>query len=338
MISFTMNLRLLCCQFTAIHSAITKRSPDSFTNYDDHLGSFEVPQSHNFDREKIRCSEVFLAGQLLNDKYLVQKEIGSGTFAVVFSATFQGKTYAVKCLEERFKQGPDGEIIEASIMKKLNHKNILRLIDSFTALNRHFLVTEYCESNLLRILLAHQTIDIKEIFTQVLDAVIFMHSQGIFHRDLKPENILIESTKAKTPTVKISDFGLSTMDKISSKFAGTPNYMSPEMMNKQKGMSWAMNDVWSCGAIFKAILTQKLPFKVAPSAALTPSQVNEWKFTDNFSDELIKVFTQVFGPVSSRPTALQFKEMFLQLGNFWTTRKRLRIKIGARGMNNTGLG
>ena len=319
-----MNSRLLWCQFTAILSAITKRNPDSLMNSNDQLGSFEVPQEYDFQWQKVRCSEVFLAGQLLNDKYLVQKEIGSGGFAVVFSATFQGKKYAVKYLE---KQGPDGELTEVTIMKKLNHKNILKLIDSFTALGCHFLVTEYRETNLLRTLLTHQTIDIKESFTQILDGVIFMHNQGIFHRDLKPENILIESTKVKPPTLKISDFGLSTIDKVSSSFAGTSNYMSPEMNNKEKGMSWAMNDVWSCGAILKAILTQKLPWEEAPSAALTPLQLKEWQVTDNFSDELINLFAQVFGPVSSRPTAVQFKEMFLQIGNFWTTRKRLRIKI-----------
>uniref|UniRef100_A0A0A9XL57 Putative serine/threonine-protein kinase fhkA n=1 Tax=Lygus hesperus TaxID=30085 RepID=A0A0A9XL57_LYGHE len=72
--------------------------------------------------------------------------------------------------------------------------------------------------------------DSREIFRQLLDAVDYLHSQGVVHRDIKPENILITDEK----TVKITDFGLSKFVQPGSflkTICGTPQYLAPEVLS-----------------------------------------------------------------------------------------------------------
>ena len=87
------------------------------------------------------------------------------------------------------------------------------------------------------------------IFRQLLDALIYCHSQGVFHRDLKPENVLLTSNGV----VKLSDFGLSGFltehdgeNGYDRKTCGTPNYTAPEILQQQEYRGPPI-DVWSLG-------------------------------------------------------------------------------------------
>jgi len=68
---------------------------------------------------------------------------------------------------------------------------------------------------------------VKSIFTQLAEALQYLHGIGIFHRDLKPENVLITSQRGDPPTVAIADFGLSSDALMTNIELGSIHYMSP---------------------------------------------------------------------------------------------------------------
>ncbi|EPQ30697.1 uncharacterized protein PFL1_01598 [Pseudozyma flocculosa PF-1] len=106
---------------------------------------------------------------------------------------------------------------------------------------------------------------IRDVFDQILDAVEYCHSMGIYHRDLKPENILCLQGGAK---VVLADFGLATGEKISSDFGcGSTFYMGPEcqggITHRLASYNTAANDVWSLGVILVNLVCGRNPWKQA---------------------------------------------------------------------------
>jgi len=100
---------------------------------------------------------------------------------------------------------------EISILKKLDHPNILKLYEVFEDEKRYYLVTELCRGGELFDEIVNKVhFSEKEaatIILQILQAVSYCHSLGIVHRDLKPENVLID--KEMNNILKIIDFGTS---------------------------------------------------------------------------------------------------------------------------------
>ncbi|XP_028097655.1 CBL-interacting serine/threonine-protein kinase 23-like isoform X4 [Camellia sinensis] len=102
----------------------------------------------------------------------------------------------------------------------------------------------------------------RKYFQQLINAVNYCHSRGVFHRDLKPENLLLDANGI----LKVSDFGLSALpqqvreDGLLHTTCGTPNYVAPEVI-KNKGYDGAKADLWSCGVILFVLLAGFLPFE-----------------------------------------------------------------------------
>eukprot|EP00478_Filoreta_tenera_P001264 GABV01001282.1.p1 GENE.GABV01001282.1~~GABV01001282.1.p1 ORF type:complete len:133 (+),score=37.14 GABV01001282.1:336-734(+) len=96
---------------------------------------------------------------------------------------------------------------------------------------------------------------------QMLDAVRYLHDQGIAHRDLKPENILL--ARPDSDEIKISDFGLSRIVGPNSFFktvCGTPQYLAPEVLQNDKGGYDKEVDYWSMGVILYILVSGSPPF------------------------------------------------------------------------------
>ncbi|THU70120.1 hypothetical protein C4D60_Mb08t21700 [Musa balbisiana] len=101
----------------------------------------------------------------------------------------------------------------------------------------------------------------RRYFQQLINAVEFCHSRGVYHRDLKPENLLLD----ENGDLKISDFGLSALaeskrqDGLLHTTCGTPAYVAPEVISR-KGYDGAKADIWSCGVILFVLMAGYLPF------------------------------------------------------------------------------
>ena len=262
--------------------------------------------------EKGNCSEMFLVGKILNNQYLIEKNIGVGGEGYIYSATFKDKNFAVKCLIN--SNLPTNEI---EMHKKLSHPNILKFVDSFEAFGHYFLVTELCETDLLELMLEEKPLNVKKLFTELLDAVIYLHSMNISHRDIKPENIFITSTK--NPVVKLADFGYATTETLTKKvFLGTKMYSSPEICARKQGIPWVKNDIWSMAVLLFGVTTGSvlwekpvLDYKV--TTTYIDSCQNDYGLSSYFGD-LLRIS---FSSPRFRPTAVQFKQMFLNLDSMW---------------------
>jgi len=112
-----------------------------------------------------------------------------------------------------------------------NHPNVVSLVKIMDSIDCTFVVIEFCPEGDLFSNITEQghyvgnDLLAKRVFIQILDAVQYCHSLGIYHRDLKPENILVTDGGL---TVKLADFGLATTDYFTTDFGcGSTFYMSP---------------------------------------------------------------------------------------------------------------
>lgn len=201
-------------------------------------------------------------------KYEVGRTIGEGTFAKVRFAqnTETGESVAMKILVKStiLKHKMVDQIKrEISIMKIVRHPNIVRLHEVLASKTKIYIILEFITGGELFDKIVHQgklsEYDSRLHFQQLIDAVNYCHSRGVYHRDLKPENLLLDSRG----NLKVSDFGLSALPQqgvgLLHTTCGTPNYLAPEVLSNQ-GYNGSAADVWSCGVILFVLMAGYLPF------------------------------------------------------------------------------
>ncbi|EPS68520.1 hypothetical protein M569_06245, partial [Genlisea aurea] len=203
-------------------------------------------------------------------KYEVGRTIGEGTFAKVkFARNFvTGEPVAVKILDkDKVLKNKMAEQIkrEISTMKLINHPNVVQIHEVIASRTKIFIVLEFVTGGeLFDKIVNHGRMhedEARKYFQQLINAVDYCHSRGVFHRDLKPENLLLDAAG----NLKVSDFGLSAIsqqvkdDGLLHTTCGTPNYVAPEVFNDQ-GYDGAKADLWSCGVILFVLLAGYLPF------------------------------------------------------------------------------
>ncbi|KAL9224374.1 hypothetical protein vseg_000411 [Gypsophila vaccaria] len=204
-------------------------------------------------------------------KYEVGRTVGEGTFAKVkFARNLEsGENVAIKILDKEkvFKHKMFGQIKrEISTMKLIRHPNVLRLYEVMASKTKIYIVLEFITGGELFDEVASKgrlkEDEARKYFQQLINAVDYCHSRGVFHRDLKPENLLLDAKGV----LKVSDFGLSALKKqvredgLLHTTCGTPNYVAPEVINN-KGYDGAKADLWSCGVILFVLMAGCLPFE-----------------------------------------------------------------------------
>ncbi|PIN26321.1 Serine/threonine protein kinase [Handroanthus impetiginosus] len=202
-------------------------------------------------------------------RYELGKLLGCGAFAKVYHARDlrTGQSVAIKSInKQRIMKGNLAAHIkrEILIMRKLRHPNIVRLHEVLATKTKIYFIMEFAKGGELfaKIAKGRFTEDLsRKYFQQLISAVDYCHSHGVFHRDLKPENLLLDENWE----LKVTDFGLSAVtdqvrpDGLLHTLCGTPAYVAPEILAK-KGYDGAKVDVWSCGIILYVLNAGYLPF------------------------------------------------------------------------------
>lgn len=217
-----------------------------------------APETGELSREKI-----------LFGKYELGKLLGCGAFAKVYHARNirTGQSVAIKAISKHkvAKGGLMSNIKrEIFIMRRLRHPHIVKLFEVLATKTKIYFVMEFVKGGELfaKVAKGRFSEDLsRRCFQQLISAVGYCHSHGVFHRDLKPENLLLD----ENGDLKVSDFGLSAVtdqirnDGLLHTLCGTPAYVAPEILAK-KGYDGAKVDIWSCGIILYVLNAGYLPF------------------------------------------------------------------------------
>jgi serine/threonine protein kinase len=179
-------------------------------------------------------------GQVLDDKYHLEKLLGQGGMGAVFLATHLGteRYVALKLIAPQFMRNE--EFVErfkreARAAGRLRHPNVVDVTDFGFASVRNgqvaYLVMEYLDGCTLGDVLSEEkTLPLEwvvDILEQVCSAVHEAHQQGIVHRDLKPDNIWIEPNRLGGYRVKVLDFGIAKLAEGNAPVAGEDNSDEP---------------------------------------------------------------------------------------------------------------
>ncbi|CAD8145544.1 unnamed protein product [Paramecium octaurelia] len=200
--------------------------------------------------------------------YILDRTLGKGTFGKVKLGyhTICKEYVAVKILQKnKIEKNADAIRVqrEISILKKVNHENIIKLYEILESDENLYLVMEYAKGGELfdYIVKKHQLSEptAAHLFIQLINAVEYLHSQQITHRDLKPENLLLDESR----NIKVADFGLSNLYKNNECLktaCGSPCYAPPEMLHGKPYLG-EKSDIWSCGIVLYVMLCGFLPFE-----------------------------------------------------------------------------
>lgn len=200
----------------------------------------------------------------LPSRYTVVSLLGEGGFGKVFRVrdSHREETLALKVISR------DSAAVRASLMKEfkilagLQHPNLIRVHDFGHLSPRLFYFTmEYLEGNDLRTFFSarQHLVSLPSILEQLLDALAYLHRNGVIHGDIKPENIFILKRNGSF-IAKLLDFGLTSSGRVSKQItvSGTPRFLAPEILTAgaRKGPA---TDLYALGtSLAEAILGSKV--------------------------------------------------------------------------------
>jgi len=208
-----------------------------------------------------------LIGQLIGNRYLIERQLASGGMATVYLAVDQrlDRQVALKVIHPHLTNDAEFQakfVLEAKTAAKLSHPNLVNVFDQGTDGQTTYLVMEYVPGITLRDALKEYgplpALRALEMLAQILAGLAAAHSAGILHRDLKPDNVLL----ADDGRVKLGDFGLAreiSAHTSTGDLVGTIAYLSPELVTR--GQADARSDVYAAGILLYELLTGRQPFE-----------------------------------------------------------------------------
>ncbi|XP_077094361.1 serine/threonine-protein kinase PAK 6 [Siphateles boraxobius] len=199
-------------------------------------------------------------------------KIGEGSTGVVCIARekHSGRVVAVKMMDLRRQQRRELLFNEVVIMRDYQHRNVVEMFKSALVEEELWVIMEYLQGGALTNIVSETRLSEEQIATvceAVLQALAYLHSQGVIHRDIKSDSILL----SLDGRIKLSDFGFcAQISKDIPKrksLVGTPYWMAPEVISKSPYGTEV--DVWSLGIMVVEMVDGEPPyFSETPVAAM----------------------------------------------------------------------
>ena len=205
-------------------------------------------------------------------KYKVIQRLGDGAYGTVYLA--ENLMTKAKVAMKKIKKVKENEIDdmeiknEINILKKLDHPNIVKILEFYSTEKAYYIITSYCPCGELynQIKYQYNENQLAVLFYQVFSGLYYLHSKNIVHRDLKLENILITEIEKEKNTgkslfwIKIIDFGTAKIfekNKSEKAVVGSSYYIAPEVLQKKYNEKC---DTWSAGVILYMLICGRAPF------------------------------------------------------------------------------
>ncbi|KAL9102926.1 MAG: hypothetical protein Q9163_001986 [Psora crenata] len=222
----------------------------------------------------------------LAEKFRTGRLLGKGGFAIAYEGEWRSKkgaaektVFALKIVRAKMSQRKMEEKFrtELQIHAKMRHPNIVEFHRAFTFRESTYVVLEMCSNgsvmDMVRKRKSLTLPEVRRLTVQLCGAIKYMHARNVIHRDLKMGNLFLDQEM----NLKIGDFGLAAVLVSKDEYegiynhaksrrttlCGTPNYIAPEILEKEKGGHDHKVDIWAIGVILFAMLAGQPPFQSA---------------------------------------------------------------------------
>lgn len=248
--------------------------------------------------------------------YIITGKIGQGGIAEIYKGRQASldREVAIKVLSSELTN--DAEIVrrfelESKVVARLNHPNIVHVIDRGKAGNRYYFVMEYIDGTSLREIIHSPKIGLvtkMEMIIQVCKALDYAHKNGVIHRDIKPANVLVD----RDGNARVADFGIAQIigsadvEMTSSEVVmGTMAYMSPEQKISSTNVDQT-TDIYATGImIYETLVGVKPEGRFKLPSELKPDLPGDW------DGIILKCLAQ--DPKDRFNTAVELKDAILEV-------------------------